>query len=158
MDEFCVPKSFQRAMKKLPYRVTTNLDFDRVIEWCAFVERPGQNGTWITEDLIKSYKDLHRAGVARSFEVWDEFGQLIGGLYGVWLGNIFCGESMFHREPGASKFALVKAVEFLRSHGVVLIDTQMVTPTTALFGAREIPRREYLALLRKYRGKPPMVL
>jgi leucyl/phenylalanyl-tRNA--protein transferase len=104
--------------------------------------------------MIKAYCEFHRLNYAHSFEAYDENGVLAGGLYGISVGKIFCGESMFFRVSGASKFAFVKMAEKLGSMGVKIIDTQMVTNATAAFGAHEIPAAEYLKLLRIYGGKP----
>jgi len=154
LDKFHIPRSFESDMKKLPFEFKVNRNFDKVIDACAEVPRPGQDGTWITPKLLAAYKYFHRCGYAHSFETYDEHGELAGGMYGVSVNRIFCGESMFFRKSGASKFALVKAVEYLKAREVVLLDTQVVTPTTALFGAREIPRAEYMKLLSEYGGLP----
>lgn len=154
LDEFHVPRSVEADMKNPAFEFKVNRNFDKVIDACAETPRTGQNGTWITPKLAAAYKYFYRCGYAHSFEAYDEHGELAGGMYGVSVGRIFCGESMFFRETGASKFALVKAVEYLKTRNVVLLDTQMVTPTTALFGAREIPRAEYMKLLSEYGGLP----
>ena len=127
-------------------RVTFDQSFGQVVEACAEVPRRDQS-TWITSEFIDAYCEFHRAGHAHSVEVWQPDGQLAGGLYGVAIGGFFAGESMFHRVGGASKVALVRLQEHLRSQGFQLFDTQLVTDTTALMGAREIPRRDYLARL-----------
>lgn len=154
IDEFHIPRSFQREMKKLDFTFRVNHDFPAVIKACAAAERPNQDGTWITSEIIDTYCEFHKMGYAHSFETYDKHGNLAGGLYGISVGRIFCGESMFFKVSGASKFAFVKMVEVLRSLGVILIDTQVVTPLTKSFGAREIPSAEYVALLKKYGGKP----
>jgi leucyl/phenylalanyl-tRNA--protein transferase len=120
--------------------------FAEVIEACASVPRPGQRGTWITEEMKSAYLDLHRLGFAHSVESWSG-GKLAGGLYGVSLGGAFFGESMFHRATDASKVALVALVTRLRERGFVLLDTQWTTEHLEQFGAIEIPRREYLRRL-----------
>ena len=154
LDRFHLPRRFRRELKSMPFEFRIDTAFDRVIEACAAAPRAGQDGTWITPKLIAAYREFHRLGFAHSFEAFDPAGVLVGGMYGVSLGRIFCGESMFFRQSGASKFALVHAAEVLRQAGVVLLDTQMVTPLTASFGAYEIPRAEYLELLARYRGRP----
>ena len=154
LDEFHIPSSFQREMKKLRFTCRVDHDFRAVIRACAEVSRPEQEGTWITEKIIDAYCEFHRLGYAHSFETYDEDGKLAGGLYGISVGRIFCGESMFFKVSGASKFAFVKMVEILRKLDVVLIDTQMATNATAAFGAREIPSAEYICLLKQYGGKP----
>ena len=153
-DQLHIPGSLKREMKKMKFTFKVDCAFEEVVKNCAAMERPDQEDTWITAEMIRVYTEFHQLGYAHSFETYDENGLLAGGLYGISVGRIFCGESMFYRISGASKFAFVKMVEFLKSHGVVLIDTQMVTNATASFGARLIPRDDYLALLRIYGGEP----
>jgi leucyl/phenylalanyl-tRNA--protein transferase len=112
----------------------------------ACADRRGEDGTWISEEIIKTYVALHRLGLAHSVEAWHA-GRLAGGLYGVHLGGAFFGESMFHRVTDASKVALAALVDRLTRHGFELLDVQWVTPHLAQFGAVAIPRREYLARL-----------
>ena len=153
-DQLHIPRSLARDMKKMKFVFKVDCAFEDVIRNCAAMERPDQDDTWITATMIKNYVEFHQLGYAHSFEAYDESGELAGGLYGVSVGRVFCGESMFYRISGASKFAFVKMVEFLKAHGVVLIDTQMVTNATASFGARLVSRTDYLALLRIYGGEP----
>lgn len=150
MDEFHIPKSFLREMKKLDFTLKIDHDFRSVITACAGARRKGQDGTWITSQMIEAYCEFHRQGYAHSFETYDREGNLAGGLYGVENGKIFCGESMFYKVSGASKFAFVKMAEHLKARGIKIIDTQMVTAATAAFGAKEIPSAEYIKLLRRY--------
>ena len=154
LDHFHIPSSFVREMKKLKFTCRVDQNFPEVIRACAAAERPEQPGTWITQDIIDAYCCFHQMGYAHSFETYDESNQLVGGLYGISVGRIFCGESMFFKVSGASKFAFVKMAEVLKALGVVLIDTQMVTNATAAFGAVEIPSKEYIRLLNEYGGKP----
>ena len=154
IEEFHVPSSFLRQMKKLDFSLRVDHDFPAVIKACAAAERPDQDGTWITSQILEAYCKFHEMGWAHSFETYDSAGNLAGGLYGISVGRIFCGESMFFKVSGASKFAFVKMAEILKTLGVQLIDTQVVTNATAAFGAREIPSKEYIRLLKKYRGKP----
>ena len=154
LEEFHIPKSFLREMKKLDFTFRINHNFAAVIKACAAAERPDQTGTWITSKIIDTYCEFHRMGYAHSFETYDPNGNLAGALYGISVGKIFCGESMFYNISGASKFAFVKCAEVLRAHGVKLIDTQVVTSLTKAFGAREIPSAEYISLLKKYGGGP----
>lgn len=154
LDEFHIPKSFERELKKNFFHCRVDYDFSAVICACAAAPRKGQDGTWITSQVIASYTRLHQMGYAHSIEAYTPDGELAGGLYGISIGRIFCGESMFFRVSGASKFALVSLVQILKKLGAKLIDTQMVTPLTAAFGAREIPSAEYLELLKKLRGEP----
>lgn len=143
IDDFHIPHGTKRELKKKQWRLETDKAFDTVIESCAAAFRPGQGGTWITPKMISAYKKFHRSGNAHSFETYDEKGELIGGLYGVHAGGVFCGESMFFKESCASKFALAGMFHHLKKMGIKLVDTQMVTPTLALFGAVEISREEY---------------
>ena len=144
LDTFHVPRSLRRALSGNAITCTVNGAFDRVIHSCA--ERGPLAETWISEDIIRAYTDLHRRGHAHSVETWRK-GVLVGGLYGVSLGGAFFGESMFSRESNASKFALVFLVERLKSRGFVLLDTQIINDHVRQFGAEEIPRAEYLTLL-----------
>ena len=153
-DQLHIPKSFQRELKKNQFTFKVDSAFEEVITNCARAIRPDQESTWITSEMIKVYTEFHKLNYAHSFEAYDKSGQLAGGLYGISVGRIFCGESMFYRVSGASKFAFVKMVEFLQARGVVLIDTQMVTSLTAAFGAKLINRSDYLKLLELYGGEP----
>ena len=155
IEQFHIPKSLQRELKKNVFKVTADTRFDDVIEACATAERPEGPGTWITSKLLRAYKEFHRMGFAHSFEAFNADGELVGGLYGVVIGKVFCGESMFFRESGASKTAFCKAVDAMKAVGIVLIDTQVVTNLTALFGAYEIPQREYQNLLESLRDDKP---
>jgi leucyl/phenylalanyl-tRNA--protein transferase len=139
-------------MKKLrrssPYRITQNLAFDQVVLSCKTVARKDQEDTWITSEMLMSYIQLHRAGYAKSFEVW-KGEKLVGGLYGVELDNVFCGESMFSLEPNTSKLAFIEMVEFYKSKGFNLIDCQVYNSHLASLGAEEISRNEFLTHLKK---------
>ena len=153
--DFRVPRSLAKDLKKTPFTHTFNRDFNSVLENCAFAPRPHQRGTWITKKLIRAYQDFHEAGYAHSIEVWDG-AELVGGLYGVYVGGVFCGESMFFKKTGASKYALVKMVEYLASQGIEWMDIQMVTPLTEQFGGKYISRNEFLRRLEnsKLSAKP----
>ena len=145
LDEFHVPKRLQRTLQKHPFRVTFDTTFEAVIRACAepSAERPD---TWINDAIIEIYCALHRGGYAHSVECWQDEA-LVGGLYGVALGGVFFGESMFSREKDASKVALVHLVERLRAGGFTLLDVQFVTDHLRQFGAVEIPRAEFHAHL-----------
>ena len=108
------------------------------------MKRPDQPGTWITDEFIRVYSRLHEAGTAHSVETWDEKGDLVGGLYGVDAGGVFCGESMFYTAPNASKLALLFLIEHLRSRGSTWLDAQVMTPHMKALGAKEIGRIEFL--------------
>ncbi len=146
--ELHVSASLRRTVRRGRFRVTSDAAFGRVIRRCADRERPGQDGTWITGGMVDAYERLHRLGFAHSFEAW-EGDALAGGLYGVSLGAAFFGESMFADRPDASKVAFVRAVEFLSRWGVDLVDCQVKTAHLERFGAREIPRKEFLERLER---------
>jgi leucyl/phenylalanyl-tRNA---protein transferase len=150
-----VPRSLARTIRHGRFRVTADTAFERVIRRCAEQDRPGQDGTWITGEMIDAYLRLHGLGFAHSFEAWDGEA-LAGGLYGVSLGAAFFGESMFADRPDASKVAFVQAVEWLRGVGVRLVDCQVRTDHLVRFGAREIPRAEFLARLADALDHPTM--
>lgn len=153
LDEFHIPHMVKRMLKRGEFKLSIDTAFDAVVVECS--RRPGGEESWITPDIIRNYNELHRDGWTHSIEVWNkDTGELAGGLYGVSLGKIFAGESMFFRQSGASKFALAALGTILPRCGVKILDTQMVTPTTELFGSRYISRDEYLILLRKLRGEP----
>ncbi len=155
VEELHIPRSVKRDLKKYHEAFELRIDtaFEDVIRSCAAADRPGQDGTWITRKLIAAYMQFHREGFVHSFEAWQK-GRLCGGLYGVSLGRIFCGESMFFHVSGASKFAFLGMMDVLRRCGVELIDTQMVTPMTESFGAYEVTAEDYLERLAMLRGEP----
>lgn len=136
-------RSLRRTLRRQPYRVTRNLAFRAVVTACATQPRPG---AWITPEFVEAYERLHRLGVAHSVECWlgDD---LVGGIYGVALGGLFAGESMFHRADDASKVAVVNLHDHLMARGFTLFDIQMVTETTSALGAMEMRRSEYLRRL-----------
>jgi len=142
--EFKVSHSLQKTLRKRAYELRTDTAFEQVMRACA-APRNGESGTWIAEEMIAAYCELHRMGHAHSVEVWMD-GELGGGLYGVALGAMFYGESMFSRKPDGSKIALAHlAAQWQRWHGTHgLIDCQMYTPHLASLGAREIPRTEFV--------------
>ncbi|MCA9712136.1 MAG: leucyl/phenylalanyl-tRNA--protein transferase [Myxococcales bacterium] len=139
-----VGRSLRKAQRRAPYRLSLDEAFPQVIRGCAGIRRPGQAGTWITEEMQAAYTELHRLGVAHSVEAW-EGTSLAGGVYGVALGGVFFGESMFARRPDASKLAFVALVEQLRRWGFVLVDCQVVTEHMVRFGAHEVSLEEFLA-------------
>ena len=141
-ERFHVPHRLRRTLRAGAFEVTFDQDFAAVIEACATLH----GTTWISDEIIASYMELHRWGVAHSVEARRE-GELVGGLYGVHLGGAFFGESMFHRATDASKAALVALVERLRSSGFLLLDTQWTTAHLETFGTVEVPRAEYMQLL-----------
>ena len=146
-----IAKSLKKLLNKKRFRFSFDSCFREVVEHCSGVPRPGQGGTWITPEMIDAYVELHGLGFAHSLEVWNG-GNLAGGLYGVSLGRIFCGESMFSLESGASKIALVHLIRTLRPRGFNIIDCQVRTDHLAAMGAEEIPRDKYLCLLNEAQG------
>ena len=145
LDRVHVPARLARVIRSGRFEVAIDRDFEGVMRACA-ADR--EDGTWISGDIIESYMELHRQGMAHSLETWRD-GRLVGGLYGVHLGGAFFGESMFHHETDASKVALMALIERMRVRGLTLLDIQWVTPHLAQFGAIEIPREDYLRRLNK---------
>ena len=148
-EKLKISKSMKQVLKKDVFSVTYNEAFEEVVESCALAKRDGQDGTWITDEMQEAYLKLHKLGLAKSVEVWQD-GKLVGGLYGIYLRNkkIFCGESMFTTVSNASKFGFIKFVQKLREQGVNLIDCQVYTDHLASLGAEEISRQEFLKYLR----------
>ena len=143
LDRFHVPHGLRRTAAKKIFEIKLDERFGEVIRACA-----KRKDTWINQEIIQSYEKLHELGHAHSVETWHN-GKLVGGLYGVAIGGAFFGESMFHRKTDASKIALLALVEHLRSRKFILLDTQWVTPHLEQFGAIEIPRSQYLKLLKR---------
>ena len=149
LDAFHLPARLARVMRSGVFRIERDRAFADVIRACAESDRRDDDpGTWIDEEIIQSYSELHRLGFAHSLETW-QGDRLVGGLYGVALGGAFFGESMFHRATDASKVALAALVDHLRKQGFRLLDIQWVTPHLEQFGAVEIPRSTYLERLAK---------
>lgn len=145
LDGFHIPKRLARTVRSDRFAVTFDLAFTAVMQACAEAV-PGRPESWINDEIVRLYTTLHIAGHAHSVECWRE-GGLVGGLYGVSLGGAFFGESMFSRERDASKVALVHLIAQLKRGHYVLLDTQFLTKHLASFGAVEIPRAAYLAML-----------
>ncbi len=143
LEDFHVPHALRRLVRKKLFETTIDNAFSKVIEACA-----NREDTWINLEIIESYMRLHQLGCAHSVEAWKE-GRLAGGLYGVAVGGVFFGESMFHHVRDASKIALVALVEHLRARKFALLDTQWLTPHLQQFGGIEISRDHYLRLLRR---------
>ena len=146
-QELKISSSMKQLLKKSPFEFSIDRDFTSVISQCKTISRRGQAGTWITAEMVNAYNDLHRAGYAHSAEV-RLAGELVGGLYGVRLGKIFFGESMFSCYSNASKYAFIKYVEHLKTEGVELIDCQVYTAHLETLGARMIPRSTFLSRVR----------
>ena len=153
--ELHVPRSLARTLRRGAFTFTADRAFEEVMRRCAEVPRPGQDGTWITDGMVQAYVRLHRLGLAHSFEAW-EGATLAGGLYGVSLGSAFFGESMFSARPDASKAAFVRSVEWLAGRGVDLVDCQVRTDHLVRFGAREVPRPEFLERLAAALERPTL--
>ncbi len=147
-DEIKISKSMKQLLKKEEFQFTINNAFEEVINNCKTINRKGQEGTWITNEVKKAYTLLHKKGFAHSAEVWKD-GVLSGGLYGVKLGKVFFGESMFSKESNASKYAFIKYCEQLKTEGIELIDCQVYTEHLKSMGARMIPRNEFIKLIKK---------
>jgi leucyl/phenylalanyl-tRNA--protein transferase len=150
--ELHVPRSLARARRQSQLRFSIDEAFPEVIRACAGAPRPEQDGTWITREVITAYIRFHRLGYAHSVEAWD--GQrLVGGIYGVEIDGAFAAESMFYREPNASKLALLRLVEHLQARGLDWLDVQVMTPHMARLGAKEIEREEFLEKLGQTRRR-----
>jgi leucyl/phenylalanyl-tRNA---protein transferase len=152
-DELKVTKNMEKLLAKFESAdsgsfsdFTINKAFKEVIHHCKKIKRPGQAGTWITDEVEKAYCRLHELGHAHSAEVWEK-GELVGGLYGIRIGKVFFGESMFSKVSNASRFAFIKYVRQLKLEGTQLIDCQVYTEYLESFGARMIPRKEFIRLL-----------
>lgn len=152
-SELHVGRTLGRLLRRAPFRVTADTVFEEIVDRCARKRRPGQRGTWITKDMRAAYERLHALGWAHSIEAWDGE-RLAGGLYGVSLGGAFFGESMFADIPDASKVAFVSLARVLGTRGFGLIDCQVHTEHLERFGARALPRSEFLRLLRDEVAKP----
>lgn len=151
-NEFYPTRSLLKTLRNGNYEVRVDYDFEAVIRSCA-APREGQAGTWINEDMVQAYSRLNRLGYAHSFETWTN-GELTGGLYGVAVGGIFFGESMFSRKTDASKIAFSHLVAHLILNGFKLLDCQMHTDHLSSLKAREIPRNEFLLEIARYRDLP----
>lgn len=154
-EELHVPRSLDKVLRNTAYEIRFDTAFPDVMLACAATPRPGQDGTWITPEVIEGYVGLHERGLAHSAECWID-GELVGGLYGVALGRMFYGESMFSWVPDASKRAFVHLVRWLQAQGFGLIDCQMHTAHLARFGAREIERDQFVATLKSLTAQPDL--
>jgi len=145
-EKLKISKSTKKILKDDYFKVTFNQSFDEVVDCCAKVKRFGQNGTWITDGLKKAYNLLHKDGHAFSVEVWKDF-ELVGGLYGIDLGDVFCGESMFSKENNASKIGFIHLIKELSKNSYKLIDCQVPSAHLKSLGAEEISREQFLNYL-----------
>lgn len=148
LEELIVSKSMRNIINRSIFTVTFNQDFRSVIFNCQQIERKDQDGTWITNDMIEAYCKLHNLGIAQSVEVWQN-GELVGGLYGIDLGHIFCGESMFSKVSNASKMAFIALVKKLKEKNYRLLDCQIYNEHLATLGCREIDREDFMSLLKQ---------
>lgn len=142
-----ISKSMQKVIRGNQFRLTKNTNFEAVIEHCSTVPRYDQDGTWITAQMKKAYVELNKKGYAKSYEVWEE-DELVGGLYGIDLGHVFCGESMFSLKANASKYAFILLAQELEEKNYALIDCQLYTDHLASLGAQEIPRELFMSQLK----------
>ena len=145
-EKLKISKSTKKLLNENFFKVTFNQSFDEVVDSCAKVKRFGQNGTWITNGLKKAYSKLHNMGYAYSVEVWKDY-ELVGGLYGIDLGDVFCGESMFTKANNASKIGFVHLVKELTKNKYKLIDCQVPSAHLKSLGAEEISRKDFLKYL-----------
>ena len=149
-EELHIPKRLKQYLKKSSWTFTVDNDFEAVIAACSKSKhRKGQQGSWITPELQEAYIQFHHAGFAHSFEAFNSKGDLIGGLYGIWIGKYFAGESMFYLESFASQFVWIKTIEYLKTQGLTWLDAQILNPHLAKFGVKEIGRVEFMQRLRK---------
>lgn len=146
VDKVHVSRSMRRVLNSEDFRVTFNQDFKEVIWNCKTMKRKGQDGTWITDDMLEAYLRLHQLDMAQSVEVWKE-DELVGGMYGIQVGKVFSGESMFSKVSNASKVAIIHFLEKFRAEGGHLLDCQVKTEHMASLGAEEISRDEFLGYL-----------
>jgi leucyl/phenylalanyl-tRNA--protein transferase len=153
VDRLHIGRTLRRVLAKGRYQIRFDHDFERVIRACKTTLRSGQDGTWITDDMERSYLELHCMGYAHSVEAWDG-PELAGGLYGVSLGRMFFGESMFSWQPNASKVALVSLAQRVAGWGFRVIDAQVATPSTLAMGAEDWPRARFLECLREALSHP----
>ncbi len=149
-DELHIPARMQRYLKNSDFTFRVDANFEAVIRACARSKtRKGQRGTWITRDMISAYIEFHRCGYVHSFEAYNGKEELVGGMYGVLIDKFFAGESMFYSQPNASKFALIEATRYLSNLGLTWMDVQTLTPLLQRFGAKEIPRAEFMEKLKR---------
>lgn len=151
-EELKVSNSMRTVLNNGKFRFTSNRAFTQVIQNCKTVTRNGQDGTWISPAMQKAYSNLHELGYAHSAETWLD-GKLVGGLYGIRLGKIFFGESMFSLKPNASKFAFINYVRQLQKENVQMIDCQLHTNHLESLGARMIPRNDFVVILTAITGR-----
>ncbi|WKW46987.1 leucyl/phenylalanyl-tRNA--protein transferase [Myroides sp. JBRI-B21084] len=148
LNQLKISKSTRNILNRNIFKVTFNTAFEQVISHCQQIKRNGQLGTWITDEMLQAYVKLHEMGVAKSVEVWQNK-ELVGGLYGIDLGHIFCGESMFSKTSNASKIAFIHLTQHLKANNYQIIDCQVYNDYLAQLGAEEIPRDLFMQILNK---------
>ena len=149
-DNVLISKSMRKILRDNVFKIRFDTSFTKVMEACAKTDRIGQDGTWITSDMIQAYSALHEMGYAHSVEAYNNKNELVGGLYGLAIGKIFFGESMFHLESNASKAGFINLTYFLQKEGFQLIDAQQDTDHLRSLGAELIPRSKFLRMVEEY--------
>lgn len=150
-DQVKISRSMRPYINRKKWRFSVNTAFEQVLDKCSAVERPGQAGTWVTEKFRENFLELHKEGKGYSFEVWDGE-ELVGGTFGIITGEIFVGESMFHTQTNASKYAYIGMCQYLHTVGIVAVDNQLPTEHLDSLGAINIDREEFLDIMRKHAG------
>ena len=145
-EKYHAPKSLRNVLNRRLFTTTFNKNFERVIEGCRYSVRNGQDGTWLTQEMHDAYVEMHRLGYAKSVEVWQD-DELVGGLYGLDIDGVFCGESMFSKVSNASKYAFAALIEKLRAEGYRLLDCQVYNHYLESLGAELIPRSQFIRIL-----------
>ncbi|WP_374174867.1 leucyl/phenylalanyl-tRNA--protein transferase [Flavobacterium tructae] len=148
LEELIVSKSMRNVLNRKQFAVTFNKNFREVISNCQKIKREGQDGTWISNEMIDAYCKLNEQGIAKSVEVWQDE-NLVGGLYGIDLGHVFCGESMFSKVSNASKVAFIALVNYLKEGNYQLLDCQVYNSHLESLGCREIDREAFISILKK---------
>lgn len=146
-EKLKISKSMRKVLRDKIFKITYNQNFAEVIQNCREIKREGQKGTWITDEIVMYYQKLHDLGIAQSVEVWNQKEELVGGLYGVWVNEVFCGESMFAKVSNASKAGFISFVEKFKNK-IKVIDCQVHTEHLESLGAELIPRNQYLEYLK----------
>ncbi|MCM4150651.1 leucyl/phenylalanyl-tRNA--protein transferase [Arenibacter sp. N53] len=147
-EKIKISNSMRQVIKSNRFRISWNSQFEKVIDACSAIKRKDQKGTWITPEMKSAYLRLHQMGIAKSIEVWEN-NLLVGGLYGIDLGSVFCGESMFSKTTNASKFAFISLAKELQQKEYKLIDCQVYTAHLKSLGAEEIPRKQFIKILKE---------
>ncbi len=145
-EDLIISKSMRNILNRNVFKVTFNQDFKAVISNCRSIKRDGQSGTWISNEMIEAYCNLHKLGIAKSVEVWQNE-ELVGGLYGIDLGNVFCGESMFSKVSNASKVAFISLANKLKNDNYKVLDCQVYNEHLESLGCKEIDREDFMKIL-----------